>query len=145
MRLALAEARKAAAEDEVPVGAIVVQNGRVLAANHNRIRARQDPTAHAEVLALRDAAARLKNERLCGTILYTTIEPCPMCAGALVLARVDRVVYATRDAKAGAGGSLYNILNDPRLNHRTAVTEGLFAAQARRLIQRFFRRKRGTG
>jgi tRNA(adenine34) deaminase len=142
MRLALDEAKKAAAEDEVPVGAVVVHNGKVLAADHNRICTRRDPTAHAEVLAIRAAARRLKNERLCDTILYTTIEPCSMCAGALVLARVSLVVYGASDLKAGAGGSLLNILQHPQLNHRTDVLGGILERPAARLLRSFFRKKR---
>lgn len=142
MRLALAEARAAAKADEVPVGAVVVREGKVIARGRNRIRELTDPTAHAEVLALRAAARRLRHERLGCTILYTTLEPCPMCAGAAVLARVDAVVYGTADPKAGAGGSLMNVLEHAGLNHRCAVTGGVLAAESRRLLQRFFKKKR---
>jgi tRNA(adenine34) deaminase len=144
MRLALKEARAAEAADEVPVGAVVVQGGEVIAAERNRIRALNDPTAHAEVLALRAAARRLQKERLGGTILYTTVEPCPMCAGAAVLARVDAVVYALADPKAGAGGTLLNVLDHPSLNHRCAVQGGVLARDAKALLRRFFRTKRRT-
>ncbi|HRY30043.1 MAG TPA: tRNA adenosine(34) deaminase TadA [Elusimicrobiota bacterium] len=142
MRLALREARKAARADEVPVGAVLVRDGRVLAADRNRIRARRDPTAHAEMLVLRAAARRLKNERLGDTILYTTVEPCPMCAGAIVLARVREVVFGTADPKAGAGGSLIDILQHPQLNHRVRVSGGFYGQEARRQLRRFFRKKR---
>lgn len=142
MRLALQQARQAARLDEVPVGAVLVQDGRVLAADHNRIRIQHDPTAHAEVLVLKKAARQLKNERLEGTILYTTLEPCPMCAGAVVLARVRRVVFATADPKAGAGGSVINVLRHPDLNHRVEVCEGVLQDEARRLLQRFFKKMR---
>ena len=142
MSLALAQARKAFKKDDVPVGAVLVKDGRVLAKAHNRILAQRDPTAHAEILALRAAAHRLKNERLLGTILYTTLEPCPMCAGALVLSRVAHVVFAAWDKKAGAGGSLLNLLHHPRLNHRITVTAGVKERDSRLLLQRFFRQKR---
>jgi tRNA(adenine34) deaminase len=142
MRLALRQARLAEKADEVPVGAVLTLDGKVLAADRNRIRELRDPTAHAEMLVLKRAARRLKNERLGGTILYTTVEPCSMCSGAVVLARVPEVVYATADPKAGAGGSLLNILDHPRLNHRAGVTGGIFEKEARGLLQRFFRKKR---
>ncbi len=142
MRLALAEARKASKENEVPVGAVLVKDGKVVARGHNRIVSTPDPTAHAEILVLRDGARRLKNERLNDTILYTTIEPCSMCAGALVLARVSKVVYGAADPKAGAGGSLLNILQHPSLNHRLNVLGGIRQNEAAGLIRRFFRRKR---
>ncbi len=144
MGLALKEARAAAAAGEVPVGAVLVEGGRVVAADRNRIRELKDPTAHAEVLTLRAAARRLQKERLGGTILYSTVEPCSMCAGAAVLARVDAVVYGTADPKAGAGGSLFNVLAHPALNHRCAVTAGVRAGEARRILRTFFRKKRRT-
>lgn len=143
MRLALEQARLARDSEEVPVGAVLVKDGRVLAQDRNRIRAKHDPTAHAEVLALQAAARRLKNERLIGTILYSTIEPCPMCAGAIVLARVPLVVYGAADVKAGAGGSLLNVLQNPGLNHRARVTGGVLERECRVILQKFFRAKRG--
>lgn len=142
MRMALAEARKAARADEVPVGAVLAREGRVIARDRNRMRRLKDPTAHAEMGVLRAAARRLKSERLEGTILYTTLEPCPMCAGALVWARVSRVVYGAADPKAGAGGSLFNVLNHPGLNHRIPVDGGGLAGESRRLLRRFFQKKR---
>jgi tRNA(adenine34) deaminase len=142
MRLALRKAQEAGGADEVPVGAVLTLNGKVLAADRNRIRELRDPTAHAEILVLRAAARRLKNERLCDTILYTTIEPCPMCAGAIVLARVARVVYGAADPKAGAGGTLLDLLRHPGLNHRADVSGGVLKREAARLLQNFFRRKR---
>jgi tRNA(adenine34) deaminase len=142
MRAALAEARAAAKADEVPVGAVVVLDGKVIASGRNRIRELSDPTAHAEVLALREASRQLRHERLGGTILYTTLEPCPMCAGAAVLARVDAVVFGAADPKAGAGGSLLNVLDHPVLNHRCAVTGGVRAEESRLMLQRFFKKKR---
>lgn len=138
MRLALAEAGKAAALGEVPVGAVVARAGEVLAAAHNLRERSQDPTAHAEVLAVRAAAAALGSWRLTGATVYTTLEPCPMCAGALWLARVERLVYAAADEKAGAAGTLYNVVADPRLNHRLRVSHGLLADQSRALLERFF-------
>jgi tRNA(adenine34) deaminase len=142
MRQALAEARKAERRDEVPVGAVLVKEGKVLARAHNRIRREKDPTGHAEMLVIRAAARRLKNERIGGTILYTTIEPCPMCAGAAVLGRVSRVVFGAPDSRAGAGGSLLNILSHPRLNHRIHVQGGVLEEECRRILQRFFQKKR---
>ncbi|MBL8023212.1 MAG: tRNA adenosine(34) deaminase TadA [Elusimicrobia bacterium] len=142
MRLALEEARLAAAADEVPVGAVVVHRGRVIAKGRNRIRERCDPTAHAEILALRSAGTHLKRERLTEATLYTTLEPCPMCAGALVLARVKRVVYAASDPKAGAGGSLMDLLRHPKLNHQILVTGQVLSGLSRQRLVRFFKLKR---
>ena len=145
MGAALRQAKLAEKADEVPVGAVMVHEGRVLAADRNRIRELRDPTAHAEMLVLREAARRLNNERLLGTILYTTVEPCPMCAGAIVLARVPLVVYGTVDPKAGAAGSLLNVLTHPGLNHRSTVVGGVRASESRLLLRRFFRQKRSQG
>jgi tRNA(adenine34) deaminase len=142
MRLALAQARAAARADEVPVGAVVVHDGKVIAEGRNRIRELKDPTAHAEMLALRKASRRLRRERLGGTILFTTLEPCPMCAGAAVLARVDAVVYGAKDPKAGAGGSLLDVLRFPGLNHRCRVDGGVTAGASSLLLRRFFQKKR---
>lgn len=141
--MALAEARAAYRADEVPVGAVIVaEDGRVLARDRNRIRGLRDPTAHAEMLVLRRAARRLQKERLGGTILYTTLEPCSMCAGAMVLARISEVVYGTADPKAGAGGSLLDLLDHPGLNHRVAARGGILGTESKRLLQRFFKAKR---
>jgi len=142
MRAALAEARAAAREDEVPVGAVVVLDGRVIAAAHNQNRALRDPTAHAEVLALRMAAERLGAARLPDCEVYATVEPCFMCAGALVHARVKRVTWALRDPKFGGCVSLGSVLSDARLNHRAALAEGVLADEARALLQEFFAAKR---
>jgi len=142
MRLALAEARSAAKADEVPVGAVVVKEGKVIGRGRNRLRELKDPTAHAEMLAIQNAARVLKNERLLGTMLVTTLEPCPMCAGAIVLARVSHVIFAAPDFRAGAGGSLMNVLNHPGLNHRVLVTGGVLEGTSRQLLQRFFKAKR---
>jgi tRNA(adenine34) deaminase len=142
MREALAEARAAEVEREVPVGALVVVDGRVVARAHNRTRELLDPTAHAEILALRAAAAELRVARLDGAELYTTLEPCFMCAGALLHARIARVVFAARDPKFGACVSLGRVLDDPRANHRAALVEGVLAEESAALLQQFFRRLR---
>ena len=142
MRRALVQAHAAAAADEVPVGAVVVQAGEVLAEAYNRPRSLGDPTAHAEILALRAAAARLGHWWLNGATLYVTLEPCAMCAGAMVLARIDRVVYAAADPKAGMTGSLACIPRDPRLNHRVEITGGVLAEEAGELLRSFFRARR---
>jgi tRNA(adenine34) deaminase len=142
MRRALALAEKAAAEEEVPVGAVVVQDGVVLAEAYNRPRALNDPTAHAEILALRHAARALGQQWLLGATLYVTLEPCAMCAGAMVLARIDRLVYGAPDPKAGMAGSLADIPGDERLNHRVEVTAGVLADQAGALLRDFFRARR---
>ena len=139
---ALAEARKAYAADEVPIGAVLVHEGRVIARAHNETRASGDPTAHAEILVIRRAAASLGSPRLPGTTVYTTVEPCFMCAGALVHARVERVVWAVRDPKFGGAASLGHTLEHPGLNHRVRTAEGSRADEARELLQGFFRNKR---
>ncbi len=143
MRLALAEAGRAASGGDVPVGAVVLApDGRtVLAAEHNEREAGGDPTAHAEVLAVRRAAAELGEWRLTGCTLVVTLEPCTMCAGALVQSRVDRVVYGARDEKAGAAGSLWDVLRDRRLNHRPEVIEGVLADDCAALLTDFFRNR----
>jgi tRNA(adenine34) deaminase len=142
MALALAEARRAAGAGEVPVGAVAVVEGRVVAARHNEREAGNDPTAHAEMLALRDAAARLGDWRLSAVTLVVTLEPCPMCAGALVAARVGRLVYGAVDPRAGACGTLYNLCVDPRLNHELPVTSGVAAEECSTLLTSFFAGKR---
>ncbi|HLU24986.1 MAG TPA: tRNA adenosine(34) deaminase TadA [Longimicrobiales bacterium] len=142
MQRALEQAYAAAAEDEVPVGAVIVLNGRILAEAHNRTRTWADPTGHAELVAIRRAAERLDQWRLLDATLYVTLEPCAMCAGALVLARVRRVVYAARDPKAGMCGSLGCIVQDPRLNHRLKLTAGVLEHPAGELLRSFFRARR---
>jgi tRNA(adenine34) deaminase len=142
MRRALDEARAAEAHDDVPVGAVVVRDGEVVATGHNRREADDDPTAHAEMIAIRAAAAALGSWRLDGCTLVVTLEPCTMCAGAIVLARVPRVVYGATDPKAGAAGSLWDVLDDPRLNHRCEVTTGVLADQCGELLRSFFRARR---
>ena len=144
MDLALEQAERARDLDEVPIGAVIVQNGEVIGAGHNRVRTDRNPMRHAELEALRDAVARTGDTRLPGATVYTTVEPCFMCAGVLVHARVERVVWAIRDPKFGAGASLGQVLDHPRANHRCAWTEGVLAEEARELMQAFFRRLRGT-
>ena len=142
MRLALREAERALEHEDVPIGAVIVRDGEVLASAHNERELRADPTAHAEVLALREAAARLGTWRLLDTALYVTLEPCAMCAGAIVLGRVPRVVYAADDPKAGAAGSVLDVLGEPRLNHRPVVARGLLAGEAAELLRAFFASRR---
>ncbi|MGW0334141.1 tRNA adenosine(34) deaminase TadA [Streptomyces sp. NPDC003011] len=141
MRLALAEAERAGRDGDVPVGAVLLSpdGTTVLAAGHNEREATGDPTAHAEVLALRRGAAEWGQWRLSGCTLVVTLEPCTMCAGALVQSRVDRVVYGARDEKAGAAGSLWDVVRDRRLNHRPEVIEGVLAEECARLLTDFFR------
>jgi len=142
MALALELAREAAALDEVPVGAVVSLDGKVLARAHNRRELDEDPTAHAEILAIREAARVLGSWRLEGCAIHVTLEPCFMCAGALVNARVSRLVYGATDPKAGAVGSLADVVRDPRLNHRMEVRTGVLAESCGRLLKDFFARKR---
>jgi tRNA(adenine34) deaminase len=139
MRVALAEAEKALATGDVPIGAIAVYRGEIIGRGYNRREADHDPTAHAEMLAIREAAARLGHWRLDGVTLYCTLEPCTMCAGAMVLARLPRLVYAAIDAKAGAAGSIMDVLRHPKLNHRIDVSGGLLADEATEQLQTFFR------
>ena len=142
MGLALEEAARAAQAGEVPVGAVVVLDGRYLASGHNQPIASHDPTAHAEIVALRAAAGTLGNYRLTGAILYTTIEPCARCCGAALHARIARLVYGADDAKAGAVRSVHRLLDDARLNHQIEVTAGVRAAEGGALLREFFRPKR---
>jgi tRNA(adenine34) deaminase len=142
MRLALREAERALEHDDVPIGAVVVRDGEVLAQAHNERELRQDPTAHAELIALRDAVRASGTWRVLDAVLYVTLEPCAMCAGAIVLARIPRVVYAAGDPKAGAAGSVLDVLGEPRLNHRPVVAGGLLAADAAELLGGFFASRR---
>ena len=142
MELALAEARKAAEIGEVPVGALVVRDDRILGLAHNRREIDGDPLAHAELIALRQAAERIEGWRLVGCTLYVTLEPCAMCAGALVNSRIETLVYGARDPKAGFCGSLADLVRDPRLNHRLEVREGVLADASSALLKTFFRRLR---
>jgi tRNA(adenine34) deaminase len=142
MQHALREAQAAFDEDEVPIGAVVVCEGRVIAAAHNQREQLRDPTAHAEMIAITQAAQALGNWRLEGCTLYVTLEPCPMCAGAIVLARITRVVFGAADPKAGAVATLYRLLDDGRLNHRSEVATGVLADQCGEILSRFFGQKR---
>ncbi len=142
MERAIAEARLSLAHDDVPVGAVVVRAGEVIASRHNERELTGDPTAHAEILALRDAAAAVGTWRLDDCTMIVTLEPCPMCAGAMVNARLGHLVYGATDPKAGAVGSLMNLVADPRLNHRVPVTAGVRADEAGRLLVEFFAARR---
>jgi tRNA(adenine34) deaminase len=142
MELALEQAALAAAAGEVPVGALVIKDGEVLGRGHNRNLLDDDPTAHAEIVALRQAAARMGNHRLTGCTMVATIEPCAMCAGALIHARIARLVYGASDPKAGASGSVLQVINHPGLNHRMEVTAGVLAEKCSAVLQDFFRQKR---
>jgi len=143
IKLALIEAKKAGQMGEVPIGAILVsENGAILSATHNRTIDLVDPTAHAEILALREAALKANNYRLLNTTMYVTVEPCIMCMGAIVHARISRVVFGAGDPKWGAAGSLYNYAEDDRLNHRLEITKGVCEQDCRTLMQEFFRGKR---
>ncbi len=143
MEAALDEARAALDMGEVPVGAVVVHEGRIVGRGRNQVETTGDPTAHAEILAIGAAAGALKVPRLTRATLYVTMEPCPMCAGAIVLARLERLVFGCTDPKAGYVGSLANTLDDPRLNHRVAVTSGVLGDECGRLVTAFFRTLRG--
>jgi tRNA(adenine34) deaminase len=138
MRLALQAAERALEHDDVPVGAVVAHDGEVIGAGHNERERRQDPTAHAEILALREAAAHLGTWRILDSVLYVTLEPCAMCAGAIVLGRVDRVVFGAADPKAGAAGSVMDVLAEPRFNHRPRVEGGLLREECAALLVDFF-------
>jgi tRNA(adenine34) deaminase len=142
MAAALEEARRAADEGDVPIGAVVVYDGEIIASAHNLREGLQDPTAHAEMLALREAARKLRGWRLTGATLYVTLEPCAMCAGALVLARIDRLVYGADDPKAGACGSVFDIVREPRLNHRMEVEGGVLAEKCGSVLRDFFENRR---
>ncbi len=142
MRKALAEAAQAAEEGEVPVGAVIVENGHVIGKAHNRVEALHDPTAHAEMLAITQAAEYRGDWRLNGMTLFTTVEPCPMCAGAIILARIDQVVYGAADPRAGAAGSAFNILGRADHIHKVKVFDGMCADEASELLREFFKKRR---
>lgn len=142
MRAALEEARRAAEEGEVPIGAVVCSEGRILAVGQNRVLRDNDPTAHAEIVALRAAAAVLNNYRLTGCELAVTLEPCAMCAGAIIHARIGHLVYGASDPKAGAAGSVLSVINHPQLNHSLDVTSGVLADETGTLLREFFRARR---
>jgi tRNA(adenine34) deaminase len=143
MDLALSEARKAQAAGEVPVGAVIISAGIVIGRGFNQPISVNDPTAHAEIIALREAASHERNYRLTNAVLYCTVEPCVMCAGAIMHARITRLVFGTPDAKAGAAGSIYNVLTDPRLNHRVDVISGIREDACAALLREFFAGRRG--
>lgn len=145
MRAALREAARAASQGEVPVGAVVIHEGRIIGRGRNRVEANRDAMAHAEILALRQTSKKLGCWRLSGCGLFVTLEPCAMCAGALVQSRIDRLVFACRDPKFGGCGSVFDILREKRLNHRVEVTEGLLADESQALLVGFFRSKRTKG
>jgi tRNA(adenine34) deaminase len=142
MEAALGEARLAAEAGEVPIGAVVVRDGSIVARGQNRVLRDVDPTAHAEVVAMRAAAAAVGNYRLLGCTLYVTLEPCAMCAGAMIHARLDRLVFAAADPKAGAAGSVLAVLNHPQLNHKMQVEQGILAEESAELLRGFFRERR---
>ncbi len=142
MQAALAEARLAADAGEVPIGAVMVYNGEIIARGQNSVIRDNDPTAHAEIVALREAAVALGNYRLNGCTLYVTLEPCAMCAGAMIHGRIDRLVFAAADPKAGAAGSVLAVLNHPQLNHQIEVEQGILAAESADLLRNFFRERR---
>jgi tRNA(adenine34) deaminase len=144
MEAALAEARNAAEAGEVPIGAVAVRDGEIIGHGQNRVLRDNDPTAHAEIVALRKAAAALGNYRLNGCTLYVTLEPCAMCAGAMIHARIDRLVYAAADPKAGAAGSVLAVLNHPKLNHQMLVEQGILADESGELLRCFFRKRRSS-
>ncbi|GKU76995.1 tRNA adenosine(34) deaminase TadA [Paenibacillus sp. L3-i20] len=139
---AMVEAEKAESIGEVPIGAVIVRNNEIIGRGHNLRETRHDPTAHAEIVAIRDACERIDAWRLLDCTLYVTLEPCPMCAGAIVQSRVKRVVYGTTDPKAGCAGTLMNLLQEPRFNHETELTSGVLQAECALLLTRFFRRLR---
>ena len=142
MRLALLEAEKAIQHEDVPVGALVIVDDVVIASRHNERQLTGDPTAHAEILALRDAASHLGTWHLDGATLVTTLEPCPICAGAALNARISRLIFGAHDPKAGAAETLYNLMDDPRLNHQAKVTSGILAAESGEILSRFFAERR---
>ncbi len=144
MEGALGEARGAGEAGEVPIGAVAVHEGAIIGRGQNRVLRDNDPTAHAEIVALREAAAALGNYRLNGCTLYVTLEPCAMCAGAMIHARLERLVYAAADPKAGAAGSVLAVLNHPRLNHQMRVDQGILTEESAALLRGFFRERRGS-
>jgi len=144
MEAALAEAHLASDAGEVPVGALVVRDGEIVARGQNRVLRDVDPTAHAEIVALRAAAQAIGNYRLNGCALYVTLEPCAMCAGAMIHARIDRLVFAAPDPKAGAAGSVLDVINHRQLNHQMQVEQGILAEASAELLRKFFRERRGT-
>jgi len=145
MRCALQEAEQARNENEVPIGAVIVKNGHIIASAHNQREQLKDPTAHAEIIAITQAASSLQSWRLEDCTLYVTLEPCPMCAGAIIMARIPVVVYGAADPKAGAVRSLYRLLEDPRLNHRCVIVDGVLATECGAILTQFFQTQRALG
>jgi tRNA(adenine34) deaminase len=143
MELAMGEARAAAEAGEVPIGAVALHDGSIISRGQNRVLRDNDPTAHAEIVVLREAAAARGNYRLNGVTLYVTLEPCAMCAGAMIHARIDRLVYAAIDSKAGAAGSVLSVVNHPQLNHQMQVEQGILGDESSELLRAFFRERRG--
>jgi tRNA(adenine34) deaminase len=144
MQAALDQARLAAEAGEVPIGAVVVSEGKIVASGHNRVLRDNDPTGHAEIVALREAAEAIGNYRLNGCTLYATLEPCAMCAGAMIHARLDRLVFAAADPKAGAAGSVLGVINYPQLNHKMEVDQGILGEESAELLRSFFRERRSS-
>ena len=144
MQLALQQGKQALALGEVPVGAVLVQEGEIVATGFNRREIDQDPTAHAEIIAIREASSKLRSWRLNKTTLYVTLEPCAMCAGTMIQSRISRLVFGTVDPKAGACGSIFNLLSEPRLNHRVSVHSGVLADECSAILQNFFQELRQT-
>lgn len=144
MQKALSEAGKGAKKHEVPVGAVIVKDNKIISRAYSKVRTLKDPTAHAEILAIRKAAKRIKNERLCGCSIYVTVEPCSMCAGALVLARVDRIIYGAAEPKTGGLKSVFKIASSKKLNHRIKITSGVMQKEGAALIKDFFKARRAA-
>jgi len=142
MELALEEGKKALAEEEVPVGAVLVKGNKIISTGHNSKEASNDPTAHAEILAIKEASQKLRSWRLTDTTLYVTKEPCPMCAGAIVQARIEKLVFGANDDKAGAAGTIFNLLQDKRLNHQVEIASGVRQKECQELLQKFFSKLR---
>jgi len=142
MRDALEEAKKAYKKDEVPVGAVIVKDGKIIARGHNLVKKKKDPCGHAEIITIRKACKKLNNERLNGTSLYVNIEPCSMCAGAIILARIEKVVYGADDPKTGACGSVFEIINSPKNNHKVEVVKGIMRQECAEILREFFKEKR---
>lgn len=143
MQQALKQAQQGAAVEEVPIGAILIRNNQILSASYNQPIAAVDPTAHAEILCIREAAKQVQNYRLIDTTLYVTLEPCSMCAGAIIQARIPRVVFAASEPRSGAAGSVFNVLQNPVLNHRVEVESGVMAEESAEILRNFFKQRRG--
>jgi tRNA(adenine34) deaminase len=138
MQIAINEAKKSLLSEDVPIGAVIVKNGEIIARGHNEVEKKKDPTAHAEMIALRKAIKKIGYKHLLDCVIYSTLEPCPMCAGALVLARIKRIVFSARDPKSGAGGSVMNVLSNSKLNHRIEVISGVMEKESVEMLKEFF-------